>query len=76
MSILDIAKKFKDFNFLSIIKSVSFVSPMNSRRDNLVFIEGVLLSIEIAEIPTTIKLELIRRLITRDNSRLSNLDSK
>jgi len=76
VSILDIAKKLKDFNFLFITKSISSINSINSRRDNLISIRGILLSIKIAEIPTTIKLKLIRRLITRDNSRLSSLNFK
>ena len=47
---------------------------MDSCRGNLVFIRGVLLSIEIAEISTIIKSELVRRLVTRDNSRLFSLN--
>ncbi len=74
MSILDVAKKFRDFNFLFIIESASSVGLMDSRHSSLVFIGGVLLSIEITEVFTTIRLELVRRLITRDSSRLSSLD--
>ena len=76
MSILDIAKKLKNFNSLSITKSASSVNPINSRRSNLISIKKVLPSIEIAEVPITIKPELIHRSITRDNSRLSSLDSE
>ncbi len=74
MSILDIAKKFRDFNFLSITKSASSIGPINNYRNNLVSIRGVLLSIKIAEVPTIIRLKLIRRSVTRDNSRLSSLN--
>jgi len=74
VSILDIAKKFKDFNPLSIIESVSSVDPIDSRRNNLIFIRGILLLIEIAEVFIIIRLKLVRRLITRDSSRLSNLN--
>jgi len=74
VSILDIAKKFRDFNFLSITKSAFSVSPINNYRDSLISIREILLSIKIAEIPTIIRLELIRYLVTRDNSRLSSLN--
>ncbi len=76
VSILDIAKKFRDFNSLSITKSASSVSPINSRRNSLIFIREILLSIKIAEIPTAVELELIRRLVTRDSSHLSSLNPK
>ncbi len=76
VSILDIAKKLRDLNPLSIVESASSVGPINSRRDNLVSIGGVLPSIEIAEIPTIIRPELVRRSVTRDSSRLSSLDPR
>ena len=74
MLILDIAKKLRDFNFLFITESTSSINLINSRRGNLIFIRGVLLSIKIAEIPIIIRLKLARYLITRDSSRLFNLD--
>jgi len=72
--VLDIAKKLKDFNLLSITESVSSISPINSRRDKLISIGGVLPSIKIAEILTAVGPKLIRRSVTRDNSRLSSLN--
>ena len=76
VSILDIAKKLRDFNPLSIAESVFSVGSMDSRRGNLVFIREILSSIKIVKIPTTVKPELIRRSVTRDSSRLSSLNPK
>jgi len=72
--IFNIAKKLRNFNFLFITENTSSINSINSCRNNLIFIKEALLSIEIAEIPIIVKLELIRRLITRDNSRLSSLN--
>jgi len=74
ISILDIAKKLKDFNLLSIAESASSVSLIDNRRGSLVSIRGILPSIKIAEISTIIRLKLVRYLITRDSSRLSSLN--
>ncbi len=76
MLILDIAKKLKDFNSLFIAESASSINPIDSRRGSLISIRGILPSIEIAEISTTIRPELVRRLATRDNSRLSSLNPR
>ncbi len=76
MSILDIAKKLRNFNFLFITESTSSVDSINSRYNNLIFIRGILPSIKIAEISIIIKLELVYRLVIRDNSRLSSLNFK
>jgi len=74
--ILDIAKKFRDFNPLPITESASSVNFIDSRRNNLISIKGILLSIKIAEVFIIIRPELVRRSVTRDNSRLSSLDPK
>jgi len=74
VSILDNAKKLRNFNFLFITKNIFSINPIDSRRDSLISIKGVLPSIKIAEVLIAIKSKLIRRLITRDNSRLFNLD--
>ena len=76
MSILDIAKKLRNFNFLFITESTSSVDSINSRYNNLIFIRGILPLIKIAEISIIIKLELVYRLVIRDNSRLSSLNFK
>jgi len=76
VSILDIAKKLRNFNFLFITESTSSVDSINSRYNNLIFIRGILPSIKIAEISIIIKLELVYRLVIRDNSRLSSLNFK
>ena len=74
VSILEVAKKLRDFNFLFIIKSAFSVGPMDSRRGSLVFIRGVCLSIKIAEILIVVGLELVRCLVTRDSSYLFSLN--
>ncbi len=74
MSILDIAKKLRDLNPLSIIESVFFVGFMDSRRGSLVFIKKILSSIKIAEILIVVGLELVRCLVTRDSSYLFSLN--
>jgi len=74
VSILDIAKKLRDLNPLSIIESVFFVGFMDSRRGSLVFIKKILSSIKIAEILIVVGLELVRCLVTRDSSYLFSLN--